>query len=208
MEDKIEVRDGWWWPKDDKEGWEWIPYEHTFFHQLVRWVGGRDTVVQAGANCGIWIRSYAQEFKNVYTFEPDDINFECLKRNITDPNVVMQKAALGDKVGHCHTVENIKGNMGAQRIQLGGDVPVVRIDDLPLETCDLIQLDVEGYEHQAVLGALETIKKFKPVVILELCGHGQKYGFSDQNTIEMMESLGYRMAQKVISDLIFIPKES
>ena len=46
-------------------------------------------------------------------------------------------------------------------------IPMLTIDSLKLNACDMIQLDVEGFEQFAISGAIETIKKFKPVIIAE-----------------------------------------
>ena len=71
-----------------------------------------------------------------------------------------------------------------------------RIDDLNLQQCDLIHLDVEGYEEKVINGALETIKKFKPVVIVER-GNGQRV---------LEKQLGYSMYKRLRMDSVFIPK--
>jgi len=45
-------------------------------------------------------------------------------------------------------------------------VNTIKIDDLNLKP-DLIKLDIEGYEYKALLGAVKTIKKFKPIIYIE-----------------------------------------
>ena len=51
-------------------------------------------------------------------------------------------------------------------------VPVTTIDqiikDLEVKNVDFIKIDIEGYEYKALLGALETIEKFKPIIYIEL----------------------------------------
>ena len=46
-------------------------------------------------------------------------------------------------------------------------IPMMTIDGLNLNACDMIQLDVEGFEQYAIRGAIATIQKFKPVIIAE-----------------------------------------
>jgi len=74
-----------------------------------------------------------------------------------------------------------------------GDVVMCTIDSLNLEKCDLIHLDIEGYEGKALLGAANTIQKFKPVIIIER-NSGASY----------LESLGYRKVDTTRMDNIFI----
>jgi FkbM family methyltransferase len=51
------------------------------------------------------------------------------------------------------------------------EVPAVRLDDLVtelgLEAVDILKVDVEGHDIRVVRGALDTIERFKPVVIME-----------------------------------------
>ena len=44
---------------------------------------------------------------------------------------------------------------------------VIRIDDLRLNRCDLIKVDVEGMECDVLEGSRETIAKHRPVLFIE-----------------------------------------
>src|SRR5207249_4297202 len=46
-------------------------------------------------------------------------------------------------------------------------VPVVRVDDLQLRACHFFKLDVEGMERQALLGAADTVRRFRPLLYVE-----------------------------------------
>jgi FkbM family methyltransferase len=204
MTDEIELRDGWWWPKADTEAWVAIRGEVGDIDEIMKHVKGLDCVIQAGGNCGMWPKRYASLFKEVHTFEPDATNLECLTRNVKETNVKIWPYAVGDRKNHVSMEVRWDVNRGANRIALSGDIPMVPIDKLFVDACDLIQLDVEGFEHQAVLGAREMIAKYKPVVVLELKGHGEHYGHTDRQTIELMESLGYSLARVIRTDHIFV----
>ena len=84
-----------------------------------------------------------------------------------------------------------------------GIVPVILLDDFALDGCNLIHLDVEGYEAMALLGAESTIKKYHPVIVVELNGHGEKFGWSDQKTTELIESWGYQQIDQIFEDVVF-----
>lgn len=202
---EIELRDGWWWPKDDVEAWKWIPREIHAIPDLLKWVPNRGLVVQAGANCGVWIRIYAELFQKVVTFEPDDTNWECLTRNVSEANVEMHKAGLSDKMGFCKTVEGDEpNNAGALQIEEAeSGTPMITIDSLNLNP-DLIQLDVEGFEENALKGARETILRCKPVIIIEQKKLA-KNGMTDAEIAFMIQDMGYYFAERVWSDNVFIP---
>jgi hypothetical protein len=46
-------------------------------------------------------------------------------------------------------------------------IPMITIDSLGLDDIDLMQLDLEGFEYDALVGARETIERCKPVIIVE-----------------------------------------
>lgn len=167
---------------------------------------GRRVVVQAGGNCGVWPRRMAGMFETVYTFEPDARNFVALSVNTADcHNVVRIQAALGDAHDLVELERNTV-NCGAHYIDGRGSIPVMRIDDLPLATCDLIYLDIEGYEFKAFRGAERTIAQHRPVVAFEDKGLSDRYGTA-QGDIEawMAQTFNYRVAERVRKDVVMVP---
>jgi FkbM family methyltransferase len=158
--------------------------------------------VQAGGNCGIWPREMSKHFKWVYTFEPHHENFHCLVRNATAENIFKYQAALGCE--HKTVAMNIEEvNAGAHSInEKLGSVPVLRIDDLNLPACDLIQLDIEGYEYFALKGAEETMSKFKPILMIEHKWRCRNYGLTKEGIEEYLAGFGYKPIMKLANDLI------
>ena len=207
MENLIENRDGWWWPKNDVEAWNWIPREMQAIPELVKWVPKRDLVIHAGGNCGVWSKIYSGLFTKVVTFEPDDVNFECFKRNVDEQNVEIHKAGLSDKAGFCRMVEGDgEKNAGALQIEeCESGIPMMTIDSLNLNP-DLLQLDVEGFEENALKGAKKTIMRSRPIIIIEQKKLG-KNGMTDPEIAIMIQRMGYFFAERVWSDNVFIPIE-
>lgn len=109
----------------------------------------------------------AKKFKRVYTFEPEFLNYQCLDLNVMKvKNVVAKMAALGDS----HSPVALTGwepNCGAYEIAGRGTIEQVRIDDLDLDEVDFIQLDIQGYELHALKGAIETLNRYSPVLMIE-----------------------------------------
>lgn len=163
--------------------------------------------IQAGGCIGIWPIRLAQFFDIVYTFEPDPVNFDCMLYNLRGhEGVIPRHAALvgpGTKNVTVHELE--PGNAGANYVTEGGPISGVRIDDLKLSCIDLIYLDIEGYEYEALSGASDTIMRCRPVIGVEDKGLGERYGTGDA-VKRICDEFGYRVVGKPFSlDVILAP---
>ena len=73
-------------------------------------------------------------------------------------------------------------------------VPVITIDsiieELNIKNISLIKIDVEGYETEAIEGALKSLNNFKPDLFVEIFG-GKYTNKNPQETIKLIQSLGY-----------------
>lgn len=164
--------------------------------------------VQAGGNCGVWPAAIGRRFEIVYTFEPDPMNFRCLCANAPAENVVKFNAALGAVHGMLE-MDRQAGNCGAHSVSdgpRGGCIPTMRVDDLALEVCDLIYLDVEGYELRALQGASSTIDKCRPTIAVEDKGLSERYGSARGEIERWLESnFNYRVVARPHRDVVLVP---
>lgn len=191
---------GWLWPETDV-GAAKVLFAHAGdLTTVYKHCRNFDVVVQAGGNCGIWPRDLGEKFRIVYTFEPDPMNFRCLCANAPAENIFKFNASLG--FSHRTTSMKLRpDNVGAHQVEGDGDIPMLRIDDLALTACDLICLDVEGFEIKALMGGLETIGRFKPVIVVEDKGVS---GPAGQVTSWLVNGMGYTVAEKVAKDVILV----
>ena len=199
-DETVEGTGGWWWPKVDTGLWEGPKQdcENEHSKNVDLYVKNKNVVVQAGGGCGVYPRLLAAKFQRVYTFEPHYLSFFCLNINCQAPNVFKLQAALGNEPKLISLKLECSDNLGTNIINGEGIIPMLTIDNLKLDTCDLIWLDIEGYEKNAIDGALETIKKFMPVLILEN-GYGNGIPL-------LLESLGYDYKGKSACDSVFVPR--
>jgi FkbM family methyltransferase len=173
----IFLEDRWHWRSDDTDlkcfkGWK---EENQLLNVLSKYLDKKDVMVQAGGNCGMQVDKFAKEFGMVYTFEPDPINFHCLVNNCQKDNIFKLNAALGNKHAMICMNDPVKdlttltdnSGMNSVAVDQSGNTPQLMIDDLELNHCNLIWLDIEGYEIRALMGAENTIDKFKPVIMAE-----------------------------------------
>ncbi|HOK44656.1 MAG TPA: FkbM family methyltransferase [Bryobacteraceae bacterium] len=136
-----------------------------------------DIVLDCGANVGVYTKkALASGAELVVAIEPSPENLECLRRNlaveIASRKVIIVEKGVWDK-DDVLTLHSNPHNSGAHSLHpLEGfdikqvQVPLTTIDklvtDLGLPRVDFIKMDIEGAEKQAILGARETIKEFKP----------------------------------------------
>lgn len=181
---KYEIWNGLLWPRNDLVCREWIFRENHMLSAAAHHCRALRGVVQAGGNCGVWPIELSKLFQFVWTFEPDRDNYHCLAYNVRSrDNIRSAFAGLGD---HLSTATIYKpygeANCGAYVTVPGGEgkVLITTIDDtlhtndIPI---DLIYLDIEGSEGPAVMGAYDTIEKWKPIIAFEDKHLGAQFGF-------------------------------
>lgn len=181
----------------------------------------RGIAIQAGGACGMWPLELSYHFNKVYTFEPDEGNYDCLTENLKGrDNVEHYLAALGLLEGFVRvelppSEQNNAGAYYTMPAKVGdSSVPQFNIDTfmghraVP-DRVDFIQLDVEGREMCVLGGGVDMIDRDKPVIMLE-----DKPLPQDKHTghvfgqVEkwLTGSMGYRVAKRVHRDIIFVPR--
>jgi FkbM family methyltransferase len=192
----------WLWVKEDNGAWDgpkedWL---HSHKQTYLNHVKHFDVVVCAGGNCGLYARLFSQMFKWVYTFEPDPLNFHCLVNNCQLDNVVKFQCALGQTNKMVAIQRSTMSNVGMHTVVDHDEAMVAmqKLDNFDFPRLDLIQLDVEGHEIHVLQGAVETIKRLKPVITAE---RGDSREIRD-----LMQSLGYENKGHTKADTIWVPK--
>ncbi|MGI9411556.1 MAG: FkbM family methyltransferase [Hyphomicrobiaceae bacterium] len=196
------IANGFHWPEKDVHCRQVVFDTTRDMEHALRHCAEMDICVQAGGNCGVWPAWLAEHFETVYTFEPDPENFRCLVQNVPE-NVITLQAALGMRR---ETIDLHRDpvNCGAYYVNGAGNIPTLRIDDLELPSCDLIVLDIEGMEADALEGAILTVQTFHPVIMAEDKGLSERYGIAKGAIEARMGDLGYRVAHRIHRDVIMV----
>ena len=196
------------WPDEDEKTAPAVLGEVKRLPQYLKHVKAFRTCIQAGGNCGIYAQALSPSFQTVITAEPDPLNWECLRQNVTAGNVIAHHAALGDEPGFMQTFRPTTEtkNFGATMVRKAETgVPTLIIDDAGLNSVDFIMLDIEGFELPALRGAEQTIMRCRPVIAVEIKGLGKIHGFTNDMLHSWLESLGYSMAEAIGRDRIYTP---
>ena len=207
---------GWWFPDAESHFPKMLKksidkggpaeYQYQVRDRSMTHVKRRGVALDIGANVGLWSRSLCKNFHTVLAFEPVAMFRECLIRNVTANNLQVKDFALGDRRTQA-TMIITEGNTGHTHIDpatLGtGETQVYRLDDLDLDEVDYIKMDCEGYEYRILQGAEHTIKRCRPVVVIEQKPHD---AYSDQYgqhaAIELMQLWGMVRLDQVKDDWI------
>lgn len=200
---------GWWWPSMDQTARPVILRDCApSIEALLPHVLGRQVIVQAGANVGVYGVALTDHFNMVLTVEPDPVNYLCLKRNLAARDslhrVKATEAAFGEVDGLCVPVEVHARNCGAHRVAFGvGSVPVITIDGFELDACDCIWGDVEGAELPMLKGAAKTIERFSPIIAVEDKGLHRAFDIEDGALQAWLAERDYREVDRIGRDKIF-----
>lgn len=192
-----------WWPDRDRTC-HCVAYKFQGADEAIALCKKTECVIQAGGNVGAWPRYLSKTFSSVWTFEPSKENYELMAMNLRGLPINAVYAALGSKRGTCSIKQN-PTNCGDDRTIPGEEVEIIAIDDLGLSP-DLIYLDIQGDELEAIDGGRQTIERCRPVIGLEIDKNvAKERGKGDP--IPYMESLGYVKHSVVSQDWIFVPGE-
>jgi FkbM family methyltransferase len=172
-----------------------------------------DVFYDIGANVGFFTiiaTKLVGSSGKVYAFEPDIENIASIRHNLQLNNftntTVWQKAVssfsgTGELLlakysgGHTLSVVDRPPDLAGSTI-----VEVVSIDDLisqgQLTPPSVVKIDVEGAELDVLRGMLQTIKKYKPIILYEIDA-AKKDSFHQKN--ESIEALIFSLGYKIVS---------
>jgi FkbM family methyltransferase len=196
--------DGWFtpWVKEAKR----LDHHQGFLEAIRPYLKG--TVLDIGANIGTHTIYYARYAHTVLAFEPNPATFECLHHNLQG-KAILYNVAVGEKPGFIDMVDT-ENNYGAMYTEPGTSIAVITIDELKLQQCDFIKMDVEGDEIAALKGAAKTILEHRPVMCIE-CNITTlaRKGYTASDLTDLISSMGYthqvRQPEDISCDLICLP---
>lgn len=180
--------------------------------------------VDLGAHVGIFSRHFARLFDEVVSFEPTPGTRQCLEKNVPG-NVTIIPFACGDREDTVLFRRHVKNSGGSEMVfddEVGADGPtaaqeakqgfeeysvgMITLDSLNLDGVGLVKIDVQGCEPMALRGAGDTLRRCKPVVLIEEKPLGGPTGSIEHIDISrsVLQSYGYREGVKVGADRIYL----
>ncbi len=154
-----------------------MPLEEPELLELRRFVRPADTAVDVGGNYGLYTLALSRLARRVITVEPNPKLASALI-GLRLPNVEVKAIGLSSENGSAtlmmpdradgHAYASLRANVHDGGAVQTFTVPIKRLDDMGLGEIQFIKIDVEGFEEQVLDGAEETIRRWLPVLLIEL----------------------------------------
>lgn len=157
----------------------------------------KDSVfIDVGANIGYFsmLASSLITKGRIVAFEPSSLNYKILLNNTQGGIVEAHKIALSNRNGNAHLYIGKKSTGWHSLIGPGKyeNVKISRFDDLDLELkkIDLIKIDVERHEFEALKGMKKSLSRHMPKVFCEVDKSTEK------KVTWFMKNLGYNKIKR------------
>ncbi|HSN22669.1 MAG TPA: FkbM family methyltransferase [Methylomicrobium sp.] len=164
--------------------------------------------IDIGAHVGLWTMQLLDEymgFGHVYAFEPDPLNCECFKKNVTE-HATLFEIALGSCVGRASLLR-FDGNSGATECHIdpNGEINVSVLDNFitKIPDVDLIKIDAQGMDFDVLLGGVHMIMMHRPLIVIE-CVMNDTF---DRRVPKFLECLDYFEIAHIDKDFVFKAKK-
>lgn len=210
---------GIWFPDGEKHFPDWMTrngeivdgrgtYQIKKFRAAMESVKQFRTAIDVGGHVGLWSIQMRARFQIVHAFEPMAKLRDCFSKNVDESNVLLHPVALGAEAGFAHMNYN-PADSGGTHVKGKAEpdssaVKVETLDAYDLQDVDFIKIDCEGYEHLVVLGAKETIERWRPTMIVEQKPRklAQNYGAHGQPALDILRRMGAEVVRELGGDFI------
>jgi len=162
----------------------------------------RRIAIDVGANIGMYTVYLAKLFNTIYSFEPipalaNDLAASKIKNNfVYNVGLAEENSKRELKIPYNNITREALyawayfNSEHIERLFLKGESIIVdcrTLDSYCFSDVDFIKIDVEGYELNILIGAKDTINKYKPILLIEVPS-----GRKDRNNIlNYLNDMGY-----------------
>jgi FkbM family methyltransferase len=148
--------------------------------ELPRYVPRKRLAIDVGGNTGVYTYHLSRLAERVVTFEPHP-DYVPMLEALRLPNVTIERAALSSAAGHAELRLPIESG-GSESLSASLDARAVPdamlsrtllvelkpLDSYGFENVGFIKIDVEGHEEGVLQGAMKTIARDLPVMLVEI----------------------------------------
>lgn len=148
------------------------PYEARLLSLAKLLLSPGDQVIDVGANIGNHSVAFARHGCEVTAIEPNLEAYSLLLENIQQnaSNILVHQVGLSCTTGMASVSVRIDGNLGSAALHPDplGTISVTTLDAMEIRSPRLIKIDVEGSELCVLEGGRDTIRRWNPLILVEL----------------------------------------
>lgn len=227
---------GIWMPSSEQELIDWMRVHGQLVdgkgtYQYAKFLGAMEhcksfrTCIDQGSHIGLWTVHLAKRFDQVMCFEPVAALRECWIQNVLGlaERTKLYECALGKEPGVVTMASNPAACgdswvdvAGAEKRVIHGataqpadtSVEMRTLDSFEFIDVDFMKVDAEGYEENILRGAAETIRQWRPTIIVEqkrdmAC----KFGLQPQGALQYLREMhDYRCVRELGGDFVMVPR--
>lgn len=153
------------------------------------------TIIDAGANVGIFSILFARKAKHVYAFEPCKETVEIMKKNIKENNldnkITIIPLALSD---HSSVKKDIIHHIWSKGY-LNEEFQFITIDKFVKDNnikVNAIKIDVDSYDYEVLKGCKQTLLEQNPIIVVEVVDSALNLrGYRREDIFNFMSSINY-----------------
>ena len=145
-----------------------------YFDEVVKF-SDEEVFVDCGGYTGDTIEAFLKavdnKFKHIYSFEPDERNFKILTKYVEGLEQKDKIKAINAGVYYKSSVFYLQGEemaIACTNEATDRKVEVCAIDDVVKFAPTYIKMDIETFETYALLGAMESIARYKPKLAISI----------------------------------------
>lgn len=163
---------------------------------------GDEDAIDVGANCGGYVHFMRRHARHVVAVEPVPEFARLLRAKFAD-DVIVEPIALSDRAGEVELYIPVIDGVricGGSSIALSAvtgyamrdviRIRTARLDELYKGTVGFIKIDVEGHEQAVLEGAVATLRRCRPRLLIEIDERLSAGGMA--RTVAFLAGLGYR----------------
>lgn len=136
-------------------------HDHNILPKLCKkFIKKNSVICDIGGNVGNHTIFFTKNCKpqKIYTFEPVKETFDILEKNVrlnhVEDKVEIMNVGLGSRLSSADIKIVDARNTGANRVRESkeGKIKIITLDSLNLGKVDFFKIDVEGFEHEVIMG--------------------------------------------------------
>jgi FkbM family methyltransferase len=164
----------------------------------------RRLALDIGAHVGLWSMQLVKHFERLEAFEPVALHRALFRLNVGQLDKWrLHPVALGAAPGRV-ALSSDPASSGDTHVIGAGEIPMVTLDSLEIAgPLDFIKIDTEGYELPILTGALETINRHRPLILVEQKGkEAEHFGAQPGGARGLLAGLGMVQLAEISGDYL------